>query len=194
MSEYIRVQNINDDEYDWPIMIHISSDCVFSGKTGNYTVDSITDATDLYGITKSLGEIAYQSALVLRTSIIGEEVNNKYSLLEWAKSQVGKKISGYTDHMWNGVTTLQLSKIIASIIEPDWFDYGIWNISGEIVSKYQLLNTINKVYNLKLEIDKIVSNAPINRTLVPYTDMFDFDEIPSIEQQLNELKEFCNER
>jgi dTDP-4-dehydrorhamnose reductase len=96
-------------------MIHISTDCVFSGKKGFYTESDIPDSDTEYGISKALGDKAY--ATIIATSIIGEERFNKKSLLEWVLSKKGEEIDGYTNHIWNGVTCRQLCSILKEIIK-----------------------------------------------------------------------------
>jgi dTDP-4-dehydrorhamnose reductase len=203
IEELDQEANERDDYYNQAQIIHISSDCVFSGKQGEYTEVSRQDAEDLYGISKALGEMSIQhGGMVLRTSIIGEELKNKYSLLEWARSQKGKKVQGFTDHLWNGVTTLELAKIIYNMIIDDFEEYGIYNIFSETVTKYELLNKINNVYRLNLKVEEVDSGNPINRTLatIRKNDLeYNGDELEPpvyvtkpLEEQLEELKEFCS--
>jgi len=131
--------------------IHIATDCVFSGKDGNYSEASEHDAEDIYGITKSLGED--ESMCIIRTSIIGEEIRNKNSLIEWVIKQKGKTIDGYENVFWNGVTCLQLAKIIKQVIEQELLWEGIRHISSpDIVSKCQLCKYINDIYDLGITI------------------------------------------
>lgn len=103
--------------------IQISTDCVYDGIKGSYNEESEHNATDLYGISKSLGEP--ENATVIRTSIIGEEVKNKLSLLEWVKSNSGKDINGFTNHIWNGITCLQFAKVCDEIIENIFFGVAL---------------------------------------------------------------------
>jgi dTDP-4-dehydrorhamnose reductase len=171
-------------------MIHISTDCVFTGKTGNYDVNDIPDATDLYGMSKILGESCTNRAQVIRTSIIGEELNNKYSLIEWAKSEAGNEVSGWTDHIWSGVTTLQLAKFIKESLENNWVYSELIHYASEPINKYKLLKLINKTYNLNLTVHKIDSGNPCNRSLYVYDKTM---LAPSLQDQLVELKEFFDE-
>lgn len=142
VAEYCRPKQIK--------FIHITTDCVFSGKEGNYSELHAHDSTELYGMSKSLGEPI--SATVIRTSIIGEEINTNYSLLSWLLSQ-NIIANGYTNHFWNGVTCLELAKIIHSMIQRNKFWIGVRHIfSGEQVSKYELLKIIANVYHKDIEI------------------------------------------
>ena len=131
-------------------LIHITTDCVFSGKDGNYNELSLHDEINDYGLSKSLGELC--NATIIRTSIIGEEQTNKRSLLEWVKSNKHQTINGFTEHFWNGVTCLQLAKIIYQIIDQNIYWRGVRHIfSPRSVNKYELVSMINKIYNLAIE-------------------------------------------
>lgn len=166
--------------------IHITTDCVFSGKGGKYIETDPHDATDDYGRTKSLGE-PISGACVIRTSIIGEELKNKLSLLEWSKSQAGKKIQGYKDHWWSGVTALQLAKFIRHIIENNLYWSGVQHYHTEPISKYSLLYYINRVWYLDQEIEPVRGEV-VDRSLVSlYPNMF---EEKYIKYQLEDLVKF----
>lgn len=173
----------------WIQLIHVSTDCVFTGNSEvNYDKDSFPDAEDVYGLSKIVGEHCKNSAMVLRTSIIGEEKNNKYSLLEWAKSQAGKEVEGWTTHTWSGVTTLQFAKFIGWIIKENQFCVGLHHYSGDPINKYELLKTINDVYKLNLNV-KEIEGTPCNRILTPETTVFKFFT-PPIKEQLEDLRRF----
>lgn len=132
-------------------VIHITTDCVYSGVDGSYDENSKHDCYDEYGKTKSLGE--NENLTIIRTSIIGEENENKKSLVEWVKSQKNKKIDGYLNHLWNGVTCLELTRFVESLILKNNFWLGVKHIySPKTVSKYELVSMINKVYDLNIEI------------------------------------------
>lgn len=165
-------------------VIHITTDCVFSGKDGYYNESSLPDCEDDYGKSKLLGEAPNLS--IIRTSIIGEEINNKLSLLEWCKSKREQTVYGYVDHYWNGVTCLELCKRINYLLEYEAFWEGVSILhSPEIVSKYNLINMISNVFDLKmLIIPKIGGKC--------YRNLQNVRCIPtaSLKQQLEELKEF----
>lgn len=167
-------------------MIHITTDCVFSGKIGNYDENSEHDETNDYGTSKSLGELC--RATIIRTSIIGEEKNNKRSLLEWVKLNTNKEINGYVNHYWNGVTCLQLSQIIEKMIIEKDFWIGVKHIfSPRIISKYDLIKMINDIYNLNIKINKY-STEKIDKSLKSiYENKY---EIPDLNEQIIELKKF----
>ena len=146
-------------------MIHMSTDCVFSGHKGNYTETDPSDAEDLYGKTKYLGEVDYPGCLTIRTSIIGRELETKHGLIEWFLSQEGKTVSGYKKAIFSGLTTIALSEIIAEIIINHPHLSGVYQIASEPISKYDLLNLVNKIYGLKIRIDPdetIINNRSLN--------------------------------
>tara|TARA_B100001063_G_scaffold138607_2_gene129511 strand:- start:17857 stop:18681 length:825 start_codon:yes stop_codon:yes gene_type:complete len=170
-------------------MIHITTDCVFSGREGNYNENSIHDEINDYGLSKSLGELC--KATIIRTSIIGEEVNNKRSLLEWVKSNSGKEINGYTNHFWNGVTCLQLAKIVEKIILENKFWNGIRHIfSPRSVSKFELVSMINSAYNLGIKINKFETETCIDKTIISLFNENNYFNIPDLSQQIIEQKNF----
>jgi dTDP-4-dehydrorhamnose reductase len=157
-----------------PRVIHVTTDCVFAGNQGRgaYTERDIHDCTDTYGLSKSLGDSA--GCLTVRTSIIGPEVVNHRSLLSWfidqAKQQKEKgleavPINGYDNHNWNGLTTKQLSLFIASVIEKSKLVDGVRHLYGNPVTKYEMLNTLNEVLDLKAVINKVSAAEGIDRTL-----------------------------
>jgi dTDP-4-dehydrorhamnose reductase len=144
--------------------IHITTDCVFDGLKGNYTENNLHTAKDIYGISKSLGEP--EEATIIRTSIIGEELTGKKSLIEWVKSQKSKTIKGYTNHYWNGVTCFELANFIKNMIDSKNFWKGVKHIcSPNIVTKYELCCYINEIYDLNINIEKYEDSISKNMTL-----------------------------
>lgn len=144
--------------------IHITTDCVFDGKSGNYNEQNEHTAQDIYGISKSLGEP--ESATVIRTSIIGEELSGKKSLLEWVISNRGGEINGYMNHYWNGVTCLTLANFIKSTIDTNNFWKGVQHVySKNIVSKYDLCCYINEIYDLNIRVHQYEDKTEKNMTL-----------------------------
>lgn len=175
--------------------IHITTDCVFTGKKGNYTENDIHDETNIYGLSKSLGEP--NNCTVIRTSIIGEELKGKKSLLEWVKSndckdsKDRKEINGYTDHYWNGVTCLQLAKITQRIIDKNLYWNGVKHFfSPTSVSKYELIELIILIYNLNIKVNKC-TNTYTNKTLntINPHELADF-KISELKDQISELEHF----
>jgi dTDP-4-dehydrorhamnose reductase len=168
--------------------IHITTDCVYDGLKGNYTELDNHTSTNIYGISKSLGEP--HDSTIIRTSIIGEEITGKKSLLEWVKSNKNGKINGYKNHYWNGVTCLTLAKIINEIIDKNLFWKGVKHIySPDVVSKYELCCFINKIYNLNIMITEIDDKESKNMTLTEYKSDYNF-AIKSIYDQIEELSEY----
>jgi len=135
-------------------LIHFSTDCVFSGKKGNYREDDIHDAEDLYGRTKYLGEVSGKGCLTIRSSIIGRELGTKHGLVEWFLSQSGKKVKGYSQAIYTGFTTNAMARIVRELIENHPSLSGIWHVASEPISKYDLLRKINEKMKLNIEIEK----------------------------------------
>ncbi len=134
-------------------LIHISTDCVFSGLKKNYSEKHKPDPKDLYGKSKLNGEFSSRKNLVIRTSIIGHEINNKRGLLEWFPKQK-KDVYGYKNAYFSGLTTYEISKIIYNKILFNKKIFGLYHISGNKISKYKLLQKIKKIYKLKLNLIK----------------------------------------
>jgi dTDP-4-dehydrorhamnose reductase len=133
-------------------LVQISSDCVFSGLAGNYTESSPTDAYDLYGKSKALGEITDQDhCLTLRTSTIGHEINTKNGLLEWFLSQHAE-CRGFSRAIFSGLTTIELAKVLRVVLLTKPNLSGLYNIAAESISKYDLLRLIANVYGKKIHI------------------------------------------
>jgi dTDP-4-dehydrorhamnose reductase len=134
-------------------LLHISTDCVFSGRRGRYSETDIADAEDLYGRSKFLGEVSYDGCLTLRTSMIGHELMSSHGLVEWVLSQDGKTIHGYPRAIFSGFTTKALAKLIIEIIEKYPAMQGVWHVASEPVSKFHLLSLVKDTYGLKLNIE-----------------------------------------
>jgi dTDP-4-dehydrorhamnose reductase len=167
-------------------MIHITTDCVFSGKKGNYIENDIHDVSDVYGRTKSLGEP--NNCTVIRTSIIGEEIGQKRSLVEWVKSNANKEINGFNDHFWNGLTCLQVAKVINEIIRNDKFWIGVRHIHSNKINKFELVSIINDIYNLNIKINNKKSENSCDRSMSSIYEI-PFD-IPNLKEQIEEMKNF----
>jgi dTDP-4-dehydrorhamnose reductase len=133
-------------------LIHFSTDCVFSGSKGNYSEEDLPDANDLYGRSKFLGEVATHNALTLRTSIIGRELTQFKSLLEWFLAQNHRKIMGYTRAFYSGVTTNYMAELVASIIEEQPKLVGLYQITSSTISKFELLRLLRDAFEMDVEI------------------------------------------
>jgi len=134
-------------------LIHISTDCVFSGRGGNYRENDSPDADDLYGRTKLLGEVTEYDSLTIRTSIIGRELRSRYGLLEWFLAQNGKTIRGFTRAIFSGFTTRALAQVLGDIIERRPALRGLWHVASVPISKFDLLSLIKSVYDVKISIE-----------------------------------------
>ncbi len=148
-------------------LIHISTDCVFSGKKGSYTESDHSDAEDLYGKTKFLGEVSYGKALTLRTSMIGHELNSQLGLLEWFLSQADKRVKGYTKAIFSGFTTKVFCGIILDIIRYHRNLCGLYHVSSEPISKFELLSLIKEIYKLNIELEpdnQFICNRSLDST------------------------------
>jgi len=135
-------------------MIHISTDCVFSGRKGYYIESDTPDAEDLYGRTKLLGEVSEPGSLTIRTSIIGRELQSKYGLVEWFLGNRGGRVQGYANAIFTGFTSLALADIIRNLIKAQPDLHGLWHISSDPISKYDLLRLINHELDLRVVIDR----------------------------------------
>jgi dTDP-4-dehydrorhamnose reductase len=168
-------------------MIHPTTDCVYSGKKGKYNENDKYDVDDVYGMSKAIGEPT--NCTVIRTSIIGEEVNQHRSLVEWVKSQKNKKVNGFLNHFWNGITCLEWSKLIEKIINQNDFWKGTKHfISPTQTSKYDLVKMISNSYELGIEINPVDSELTVDRTL---STVFDVKyDIPELELQIKEMQLF----
>jgi dTDP-4-dehydrorhamnose reductase len=133
-------------------MIHISTDCVFSGNKGKYTEEDRSDAEDLYGKTKYLGEVAYPHCVTLRTSIIGHELKGGYGLVDWFLKQK-TKVRGFARAIYTGFPTIELARIIREYVIPATDLSGLYQVSSQPISKYDLLKIMSPRYSKKIEIE-----------------------------------------
>ena len=133
-------------------LIHFSTDCVFNGVKGNYTEDNPSDANDLYGRTKFLGELNFPHCVTLRTSIIGHELNGRLGLIDWFLSQEGK-VRGFTRAIYTGFPTVEIARIIAEYVIPNEDLSGLYQVSSSPISKYELLRLVADQYNKLIEIE-----------------------------------------
>lgn len=152
-------------------LIHISTDCVFSGKKGHYAEDDFRDADDVYGMSKTLGEILNDPKHVtLRTSIIGPELKeNGTGLLHWFLNEKGA-VKGFTKAIWSGVTTLELAKAILAIIEND--QNGLKQVTnGSPITKYQLLHLFQEHFSTSVSRIMLFEEYEVDKSLYPSEDM-----------------------
>jgi len=168
-------------------VIHISTDCVFSGKKGGYVESDFRDADDVYGRGKGLGEIFSGKHLTLRTSIIGPEIKqNGEGLFHWFM-KVERETNGFTKAMWGGVTTIELSKVINRAITEDLT--GLYHVTnGSSISKFDLLNAFNKTFDRGIIINS-VEGKKVDKSLKTEKTDIDFT-IPSYAEMIEEMKDF----
>ena len=172
----------NENNYK---LIHISTDCVFSGDKKNpYIETDEKDGMSIYGKTKSLGEVIDKKNLTLRTSVVGPELNNNgEELFHWFMSQ-SKSISGYTKAFWSGVTTLELAKAVRWAIDNNIT--GLYHVTNnDIISKYELLKLFKKFTNKNIEI-KPIEGIDINRSFVDTRRLLNY-KIPSYEKMISDM-------
>ena len=146
-------------------VLTFSTDCVFDGTRGNYKDTDSTNATDIYGKTKALGELRYENTLTIRSSFIGRELQNGTELLEWFLSQDGKQVSGFRKAMYSGITTLEMSRVVVDIIRNHSHLYGLYNVSGQKISKYDLLEKIRNHFDVDIDVvadDSVVCDRSLD--------------------------------
>lgn len=145
-------------------LVHFSTDCVFSGRVGGYTEMDMPDTQELYGLTKLLGEVVDGKALTIRTSIVGHELSTKHSLLNWFLNE-NESVSGYKKAFFSGLTTLEVARVIKEIVMPNENLRGLYHLSSNPISKYDLLSLINEIYRHNVKIfpsDDVVLDRTLN--------------------------------
>lgn len=168
-------------------LIHLSTDCVFSGRKGNYLESDLSDAEDLYGKTKYLGEVHDDHCITLRTSIIGRELARNKSLLEWFLAQRGK-VKGFTRAIYTGFTTIEMSRIIEDILMNHPGKGGVYQVSSDPINKYDLLLLFREKLGHELEITPDDSFV-CDRSLDSARFRKEFDYIPPTwEAMISELR------
>lgn len=178
--------------------IQIGTDCVFSGEVGDYLEDASQDANDIYGKTKIGGETEHADKYILRGSIVGPESGDGKSLLNWFLSQNSNKVNGFSDHMWNGITTLNFAKIVHGMIKNNNFNIHTQHVvPKDEVSKYDLLIYFKKYFDVDVIIEKSNSSNSVNRSLktnnqdenIKLWKDAGYSSVPSIEENIKELSE-----
>jgi dTDP-4-dehydrorhamnose reductase len=171
-------------------LIHLSTDCVFDGATGNYTETDAHTEMNAYGRSKSLGEVDNNKDITFRMSIIGPELKNGTGLLDWVRKNPSNDLPGWDNAWWNGITTLQLAKCINRYVQNPCIS-GIYHVVNNAVNinKYDLLCLINEVYDLGKTIVRTSGPKNVNKILVDTRKEFDF-AIPNYRTQLTELRNF----
>jgi dTDP-4-dehydrorhamnose reductase len=134
-------------------LIHLSTDCVFSGNKGNYTENDRPDPVDLYGHTKLLGEVTTEGALTVRTSIIGRELRTTTGLVEWLLSHRGGSVQGYTHAIFSGLTTQALAGVLADVVEHCPRLTGLYHVAGRPINKYDLLQRLSVRFGAGIRVE-----------------------------------------
>ena len=167
-------------------LIHISTDCVFSGKKGKYSEFDTPDSNLIYGKTKAQGEIIDKNHCTIRTSVIGPEINsNGTELFDWFMSQTGS-VNGFTKSIWSGVTTLELAKMIDCTIALNI--NNIYNFSSKVaISKYELLCKIKTIFSKDIDIEKI-DGIITDKSLIDTRRLINFD-IPNYDIMISNMLE-----
>jgi dTDP-4-dehydrorhamnose reductase len=134
-------------------LIHISTDCVYTGRAGRYTEDVPSDADDLYGRSKRLGEPTGPGALTIRTSIVGRELQGAHGLVEWFLGRRGGRVKGFTRAWFSGLTTAALAGTIVRVIDRHPDVSGLYHVAADRISKHELLGLVNDAFGAGITID-----------------------------------------
>ena len=171
-------------------MFHITTDCIFDGSKGQYTELDHPNQYDEYGLSKYFGELGEHCTI--RTSIIGEEKNTSRSLVEWALSQAGKEVNGFKNHFWNGVTCLQVAKVVGELIKENTSWNGVRHLfTHKSHSKLEMLQLFSSIYSLNLIINAVDAGSACDRTLSTfYMQPPAFSSVPTLHEQIREMKDF----
>ncbi len=171
-------------------LIHISTDCVFSGKKGSYTESDQPDADDIYGKSKALGEVLYGDALTIRTSTIGHELNTNYGLLNWFLSQENR-CKGFKNAVFSGLPTVVLAQVIRDHILNNKALNGLYHIAAAPINKYDLLMLIAEVYGKKIDVEldeDFVIDRSLDATKFNLATSFKAPEWPELIQSMYQYK------
>lgn len=196
------VKNLNDiSERNNVRIIQIGTDCVFSGTVGSYKESDPYEPNDVYSTTKVMGELVSAESMIIRTSIIGKENLRSVSLLDWVLSRpVGATINGYSNHLWNGVTTLHFARVVSGIIENDSFINGKFHlVPQDKISKLELIREVAYRFGRKdLKIIEFESDQSVDRTLstfdletnLRFWRQGGYNEVPTIRKMVSEFAEW----
>ena len=172
-------------------VIHISTDCVFSGSKGNYVESDEPDPADVYGKSKLLGELNDTQNLTLRTSHIGRELTVRKSFIEWLLKHKSGRVDGYSHAIYSGLTTRELSRLIGILLNTNLGVTGMFHISSQPISKLEIINKLNKLLNLQIAVTPD-SSMQINRSLNSERFQRTTGLTPNTWDQM--LSEFCKDQ
>jgi len=145
-------------------LIHMSTDCVFSGRKGHYTEDDVSDAEDLYGRSKFLGEVDRPGCLTMRTSIIGRDFLKQSALLEWFLAQQGSSVRGYRNAIFTGLTTQALARVMGDVLAHHSDVHGVLQVASDPISKLELLRKVRDAMGLDIAVEPF-DDPPCDRSL-----------------------------
>jgi dTDP-4-dehydrorhamnose reductase len=171
-------------------LVHISTDCVFSGSKGNYLESDFPDAYDLYGRSKLLGEVDYPHAITLRTSIIGHELTGQRSLVGWFLAQQ-KSVKGFTKAVFSGLSTVELARVIRDVVLPRPELRGLYHVAAKPINKFDLLNLVATAYGKAIEIipdESLVIDRSLNADRFKESTGYMAPDWPSLVQRMYEFK------
>lgn len=171
-------------------LIHLSTDCVFDGTAGPYHETAVPSEINMYGRSKSLGEVDNSKDITMRTSIIGPELGTARGLMEWLCQHPDREVPGWTNVLWNGVTTLQLAQCIERYLHDPCIS-GVYHVARSDVSitKHDLLCVMNRIFGLGKQIRPHSAPQASNKTLLDTRQQFDFG-IADYQVQLEQLRDF----
>ena len=178
-------------------VVQVATDCVYSGNKGSYSESDAKDPVDLYGYSKVLGEHVDDNLVTLRCSLVGKELKSKIEFLEWVLSHNKENaLLGFTNHLWNGLTTLHFAKLVDAIIRMENFTSGLFHVvPKDCVSKFDLAKIIGSSFGRDdLEISESLSTVAVNRTLVTNFSQFNsnlwsaagYNTVPTISEMVEE--------
>lgn len=170
-------------------LIHVSTDCVFSGRIGNYTEDDTPDPVDLYGRSKLLGETAAPHALTIRTSIFGRELDGAHGLVEWFLNQNGGTVSGFRGAVFSGWSTTALARAIGDILETQPDLAGLWHVAATPITKFDFLSLVRDAFELDVMIepdDDFACNRSLDGSRFRATTGISAPEWPQMVDELHE--------
>lgn len=171
-------------------LVHISTDCVFAGTQGNYRETDLSDAHDLYGKSKFLGEVTYPHTVTLRTSIIGHELSSTHGLIGWFLSQKGS-IKGFTRAVFSGLPTVELAHVVRDVVIPREALSGLYHVASTPTSKFDLLTLVARAYSKSIEIvpdDSLIIDRSLNATRFREATGYVAPEWPQLVASMHEFK------
>lgn len=171
-------------------LIHVSTDCVFSGAKGGYVESDFPDAGDIYGRSKFLGEVDYPNAITLRTSIIGHELEGRRSLVGWFLSQQGT-VRGFTKAIFSGLPTVELATIMKDYVIPRPMMHGLYHVSAAPIDKYKLLQLVADIYGKDIRIepsDDLVIDRSLDSTRFRLETGYQPPEWPELVRRMRNFK------